>query len=146
MSERHRGFTTIELLIALVVLGLLVVVALPSFRDQLRKARRSDAVAALANLQQAQERWRSTNALYAPNAQLTTGLAQKSTSASGYYTLAITANSATGYTATATAVSGTSQADDTGCTLLAVRMESGNLSYGSGSGPDWSDTRRCWAR
>lgn len=146
MTTRRRGFTTIELLIALVVAGVLVVVALPSFRDQLRKARRSDAVAALANLQQAQERWRSTNPLYAPNAQLTTGLAQRSTSASGYYTLAITASSATGYTATATAVSGTSQAEDAGCTTLAVRMDAGNLAYGSGTGPDWSDTRRCWAR
>lgn len=148
MGARRRGFTTIELLITVVVIGLLVVVALPSFRAQMQKSRRSDAMAALATLQQGQERWRSTNTQYAPNSELTLtgGLRQSNTSPSGYYTIAINSRSATGYVATATGVSGKSQADDTDCSSMSVRMESGNLSYGSGSGPDWTDAKRCWAR
>lgn len=144
MQPRTRGFTTVELLIAVVILGVLVMVALPTFQQQIRKGRRADAMAALANLQQAQERWRSTRTTYAPNSELTAGLALTATSASGYYTIAIDANSATGYTATATAVSGTSQAGDSGCTAMSVRVDGGNLLYGAGG--DWTDPNRCWAR
>lgn len=146
MTARRHGFTTIELLITVMVIALLAAVALPSFFDQIRKGRRSDGIAALANLQQAQERWRSTNAAYAPNSELTTGLRLSATSVSGYYGIAITANNATGYTASATAATGSTQAEDVGCTVLWVRMEAGNLSYGSGASPDWTDAKRCWAR
>ncbi len=146
MNKRRNGFTIIELLIAVVVAGTLLMLALPSFKDQLRKARRADGVAALAALQQAQEQWRSTVAAYAPNGQLTTGLKQSVTSSQGYYTVSIATSSATGYTASATGASGTSQADDGTCSVLWVRMESGNLSYGSGASPDWTDAKHCWAR
>lgn len=144
MKRRSRGFTTVELMITVVILGVLVMVALPSFQQQIRKGRRADAMAALANLQQAQERWRSTRTMYAPNSELTAGLGLSATSASGYYTIAINANSATGYTATATAASGTSQTGDTGCTSMSVRVDGGNLQYGAGG--DWSDPKRCWVR
>lgn len=145
-SSRARGFTTIELAIAVTIIGVLVVLAYPVFFEQVRKSRRADGIASLASLQQAQERWRSTNAAYAPNSELTTGLRQASRSSAGYYDLGIVSASATGYVASATAVTGTSQAADTACTSLWVRMEAGNLSYGSGTTVDWTDAKRCWAR
>jgi len=141
------GFTTIELLIALVVAGVLVTLALPTFLDSIRKGRRSEAVSTLAQLQQAQERFRSSNAAYAGNGVLTSALLVNATTASGYYDIAITASSGTGYKATATARSGTSQANDSGCTLLVVEMDRGNITYGSGStASPLSDSSRCWAR
>ena len=42
-----RGFTLIELLVAIAALGVLVAIALPAFREQLARARRSDVQAAL---------------------------------------------------------------------------------------------------
>jgi type IV pilus assembly protein PilE len=149
-----RGFTLIEMLIALVVVGILAAIALPSFNSSIRKSRRADAFAALSALQQAQERWRSNQGSYASNAQLTLaptatppGLGLSATSGSGYYGIAISSADATGYIATATATTGTSQADDAGCQVLAVRMQGGNASSGGGtSSVDWADPNHCWAR
>lgn len=146
MSARWggAGFTTIELLIAVVVIGVLAAIAYPTFTDSIRKSRRAEGVSALATLQQAQERFRSNAAAYADAAA---SLNQSGVTASGYYAVAVTAASASGYTATATARTGTSQAADTNCRVLAVRMDRGNLSYGAGaSAVDWADPHRCWAR
>lgn len=149
-----RGFTTIELLIALVVLGVLMAVALPNYQDSLRKSRRAEAFNALTSIQQASERHRSSNATFTNNltASAPAGLGQAATrTTGGYYDLAVTVVNATTYVATATAVTGTSQANDSGCQILAVRMEGGNIRYGAGAtAPDWSaantDPLRCWAR
>jgi type IV pilus assembly protein PilE len=48
ISDRApRGFTLIELLVAMAALGILAAIALPAFFEQLARARRSDAQAAL---------------------------------------------------------------------------------------------------
>jgi type IV pilus assembly protein PilE len=143
---REGGFSLIELLIAVVVVGVLLAVALPTFSSSQRKSRRSDAMAALSAAQLAQERWRSNHTTYGATADVMTSTA----SVSGYYSLSITSasNTATGYIAQASAVSGSPQAADTNCVVMAVRMSDGTLSYGSSSGStiDWSDAPKCWVR
>lgn len=143
-----RGFTLVELMIAVVIAAVLAVVAVPTFLDTMRKSRRADAFAALSVLQQAQERFRSSNATYAGNSALTSGLGLSATTASGYYAIAIGTATATGYTATATGRNGTSQANDGNCRVLGVQMAGGNLSYGASPNAtiDWTDPNRCWAR
>lgn len=153
-SSRRRpgGFTLIELMIAVAVVGILAAIAYPSFMDAIRKSHRSDAFAALSAVQQAQERWRSnsnayTTALTASPSASSPGLGLSATSSKGYYTINIDAANATGYTATATAAAGTTQAGDGNCKSLSVRVDRGNIDYGSGSGsPNWSDPDRCWVR
>ena len=154
-AGQRRGFTLIELMIAVAVVGILMAIAYPSFMDQVRKSRRADAVTALTAVQQAQERWRSNRSAFtneltaAPNAApaASAGLGLPALSSSGYYDIAIASANATGYEASAVARSGTSQAADSNCTRLGVRMVGGNLSYGSGTtGLDWTDPSRCWAR
>jgi type IV pilus assembly protein PilE len=151
IRQSSSGFTLVELMIAVVVLGILLAVAYPSFIDAVRKSRRSDAMAAVAAVQQAQERWRANNPAFADNGALTAtpplGLGQLATSSSGYYTVAITAANASSYTVTATAVSGKTQAYDTNCKVMGVRTIGGIVSYGGGSStPDWADANRCWNR
>ena len=47
MCRARRGFTLIELLVAVAAMGILVAIALPPFFEQLARARRADAHAAL---------------------------------------------------------------------------------------------------
>lgn len=54
--SRHPGFTLIEMMIVLAMLAILSAVAYPSYVDAMRKGRRSEARAALAELMQQQER------------------------------------------------------------------------------------------
>lgn len=141
-AARQRGFTLIELMIVVVVVSILASIAVPSFMNSIRKGRRADAVAALAELQQAQERHRANNPTYASALTGSGSLGLSSTaSPSGYYTLAISGTpTATTYTVTATANSGQSQASDTGCTVLTA-------AYSATATPTLSYTpSACWSR
>ncbi len=149
--KRHgaAGFTLIELMVAVVVVGILLSVALPSFLDSMRKGRRSEAVAALAAIQQAQERWRSNNVNYS-NSVATELKVTSPTKPGGYYTLAVSDNTATGYVATADG-SASSQANDGQCAKLAVRMTGGAVEYASCAtcaltSLTFAATDRCWSR
>ncbi len=147
----RRGFSLIELMIAVAVMAVIVAIAVPTYQGTVRKSRRAEATAALNAIMQAQERWRSNNPAYcteltaAPTAD-PPGLGQLSSTSGGYYALALSNVGANGYTVTATANGGTSQAEDGDCATLRIRMAAGNIDYGSASG--WNDTasRKCWAR
>ena len=149
-----QGFTMIEAMIVVAVVGILAAIALPSFLDSIRKSHRSDAFAALAAVQQAQERWRGNRSTYAASltngaADTPPGLGLSAVSSKGYYALSIDAAGATGFTATATGTAGTSQAGDGNCRRLRVRVDRGNIFYGSAASEgefDESAANRCWAR
>jgi type IV pilus assembly protein PilE len=145
-----HGFTLIELMIAVVVVAILAAVAMPTFMDSIRKSRRSEAFAALASLQQAQERWRANNALY--TATLTD---LNVAGATKYYDLTVSGPSANaadrafGYIATAVGKAGTSQGDDAQCRKLSVWVDKGSIKYagcGSCSSFTYSPSNECWSR
>lgn len=159
-QRSQRGFTLIELMIAVGIVGILAAVAYPIFSDSIRKSRRTDAFGSLSAVQQGEARWRANNSAYADNSQLTlplvpvnpgdpVGLGLNATTANGYYTVAIDAASNTGFTATATAVAGKSQSLDGNCALLRVRTVGGNTFFGSapvgGTTFDESTGNPCWS-
>lgn len=133
-SRARRGFTLMELVIVLAVLALLAAIAWPSYMSSLRQSRRVDAMDAVVRAQQAQERWRATQASYS---SVLADLGLAAVSPAGYYALALSAASETAYTLTATAVSGRSQAADTGCAVLTVVVTRGNAVFGQPA---------CWGR
>jgi type IV pilus assembly protein PilE len=59
-----NGFTLIELMITVAIVGILAAIAYPSYTDHIRKARRADAQAALLELAQFMERHYSLNNSY----------------------------------------------------------------------------------
>ena len=149
----QRGMTLIELMIAVVVVGILASIAYPSFMSSIRKSRRAEGISALNQVQQAQERYRANQTAYTSNltaAPTATppGLGLPSSTPGGYYTIAIANANATSYEATATAVSGTSQANDGDCAKLGVKMTNATLEYGSSSGGalTYAQSNRCWGR
>ena len=149
---RARGFTLIELMIAVVVAAILASLALPAFFDTLRKSRRSEAFAALVALQQAQERHRANFPAYAAalaDLETPTGPKQPTTSANGRYTLSIAAADATSYTLRAVAAG--DQARDIECVTLLLRAARGTVEYGSACATctpaePLTDPKRCWSQ
>ena len=126
----ERGFTLIEVMIVVAIVAILATIALPSYQESVRKSRRADAVLALQRIQIEQEKFRAECSSYASTIAGTRscndrGLALATSSSDGYYTLNLPAvvNATTQYTATATAVTGTSQASDTGCTVLTLAVD-----------------------
>ncbi len=61
---RQSGFTLIEVMIVVVVIGLLAAVAIPSYQSFVRKGHRADARAAIYTMMQQQERWYTQNNTY----------------------------------------------------------------------------------
>jgi len=153
-ARRAPAFTLIEVMIVVVVVGLLAAVALPSFMDSIRKGRRAEATGALAQVQQEQERWRANRTTYTSTlSDLKLGIDADGKTPSGYYAISIEQANGSGYIAKAAAVSGTSQAADTNCTTMRLRLRGGNVEYGGcnacglpeGNAP-LSDPNRCWSR
>lgn len=130
-----RGFTLIEILITISIVGILFAVAVPSYNQSRRKTHRTDAVAAALAIQVAQESFRGSCKFYAQSlgtdntcgttAALSTVKAASNTDG-GFYTMSIAASSATGNTYKIVATATGDQANDTGCTSLTLTFNSAN--------------------
>lgn len=145
----NHGVTMIELLVVVIIIGILGAIVLPSYQNYLYKSRRSDAMSALATLQQAQERWRGNNTSYQDTlANLTGGSA--SASPSGWYNMSIVAGSvgAGGYTARATADGSGKQAGDTTCGIFEIVQGGGAVTYKSytSGGSLNANPDPCWVK
>jgi type IV pilus assembly protein PilE len=111
MMKRLKGFTLIELMIVVSVIAILAAIAYPSYMDSVRKSRRTDGMAALVNVQLAQQKLRSNCRFFAggvAGAEACGADAAASTvragamSQDGWYAISIANASGTGYTVTAT--------------------------------------------
>lgn len=61
---RDRGFTLIELMIVVAIIGILAAIAYPSYQNSVDKSRRTDGKSALSGLASAMERFYTTNSTY----------------------------------------------------------------------------------
>ena len=102
MNGKSKGFTLIELMIALAIAAIILTIAIPAFTEQMAKSRRTKGVAGVQQIALLQEKWRASNASY------TTSLANLGAAATtddGNYALSIPAANATGFRVLATAQS-----------------------------------------
>ena len=135
-----QGFTLMELLIAVAIVGILASVAYPSYLDSVTKARRSDGQAKLLEVAQRLERFYTENNTYTTDlTDLSYAAAGAVDSDEGFYSVAVAAAAggiAGGYILTATAQN--AQASDAKCGNLSLSSTGVKGESGSGSAAD------CW--
>lgn len=115
MYRKSSGFTLIELMIAVVIIGILASIAYPAYTDSVKKSRRADAEGVLVQLAGVMERLYTQNNTYRPG-----GVDPTLGSGAGaifpnqapldgtnkYYTLSFSTITASTYTLRATPING----------------------------------------
>ncbi len=141
MKKQSKGFTLIELMVVVAIIGLLAAIAIPSYKDSTRRANRADAQITLSRLATLQERYFfRTNQYTGDFNDLISGVADNTTSITsdeGYYTIALTAT-ASSWSLTATGTG--DQANDTECATLTLT----NLGAKTSTDSNNAASTECW--
>lgn len=127
--NKQQGFTLVELMITVAVVGLLAAIAIPSYTNYVKKTRRSMAAACLQENAQYLERWYTSKMTYVDaTAQVC------ATEIQPFYDVAINVTGARTYTATATPKG--AQAGET-CGTLTLDDKGARTASGG-------TTSKCW--
>jgi type IV pilus assembly protein PilE len=135
MVRKTEGFSLIELIVVMAIIGILASIAIPSYTSSIQKGRRADGKVALAGAVALQERQFSLTHQYSADISILGG----ATSTEGFYAMSVAYMATLGgcatdkdcYTLTATAVG--AQANDTSCAVLTVN----SLGQKTPSGDCW---------
>lgn len=131
-KKTASGFTLIELMITVTVIGILAAIVYPSYTDYITRAKRADGKAVLLQLQLAQEKWRANHTTYGAKSDL--GI---TVSPDGYYAVNDFTNvGAATYTVTASPNGFT----DSKCGTLGINQDGVKTETGSDTAAN------CWGK
>lgn len=98
-----QGFTLIELMIVIVVIGILAAIAIPNYNDYVTKSRATEAVATLSDAKVRMEQFFQDNRFYNNDGSASTTCGIPAIPATTYFTYSCVAGGAAGQTFVLTA-------------------------------------------
>ena len=132
MRTKQAGFTIIEAMITVAIIGIIATIAWPMFEAQSTKNRRTDGITGLLAASNEMEKCYSSQSSY-------TGCDADGNSPQGFYTITTDVPDAETYTLTATPLP---EFPDPSCGVLTIN----NLGIKTRTTTDDSPLRRCWAQ
>lgn len=145
MNKKQYGFTLIEALIVVAIVGILAKMAFPSYMESIKKGKRDEAKAALVSFANAMEMWKmqNNNSYLGASASIpgaptvfSTYSPVSGTAANRVYDLEITAATATTYTLSAKLYTGNTDATCGNLTIDQMGVTT--------AANDPSKTKGCW--
>ena len=103
MRRSNRGFTLIEIMIVIAIIGIVLTISIPSYNEYVKKGRRAEVVSLLSEQAQSLERFYTKNSVYTGITGLSAG--------NDFYTLTPTITDQT-FLLTAARKTGTAMATD----------------------------------
>lgn len=139
-THKTKGFTLIELMMAVAILGVIAAIALPTYKDSIRKSKRQAAISDMLLYKQAQERYRTSKLEYAELSELTGTYAVRTSSLPTDYVFTIDDGAGglptgTAYRIIATAQGSQAEGAEADCTPLTLNQQD-----------DRGPKPHCWAR
>jgi type IV pilus assembly protein PilE len=140
MKTKQTGFTLVELMITVAIIGILTSVGYPSYQNHIKKAKRVEAQGALVSFATAMEQWRVENNSYkvGTDGTVISDIFSNQVPTDGgtkTYTLSLVSD-ATSYTLTATP-DGTQVSDECGTLTLNNAGEKGATKSGAAVANCW---------
>ncbi|BBW92157.1 type IV minor pilin protein PilE [Pseudoalteromonas sp. PS1M3] len=137
--NKQRGFTLIELMIAVAIVGIIAAVAVPNYTEYVKRASRAEAASALLDAANKQEQYFVDNRAYSTSFS---DLGIQSKTENGHFELTINVVNSNEFTITAKPIAGAVKGD-ADCTSLTINDV--GLKGATGSKGD-TDINYCWGR
>ncbi len=135
--RRLRGFTLIEVMITVAIVGILAAIALPSYFDYIQRSKIIDATTKLGDYRAQMEKYFLDNRTYANSGAC--GIAPPTPGGGDAFEISCTLGSATTYTAQATGRPAAGMSADFKYNITQTGAK-------SSSGPTgWTSATGCWA-
>ncbi len=137
----ESGFTLIELMITIAILGIIASIALPSYSSYVKRGNRSEGRAYLVNAAALMERYYSDNNVYATAANsMPTAVGASATSETGLYNgTIVTATPFQAYTLVATATFADSE-------CLTLTLDQAGVKRATGTLGSATEPGECWTK